>query len=85
MGHILIGLFPWLYTYRKHFVLGTSPIKWRHSPDMTIAHDWDIKKVQLGNDQEMVLSERNSQSTNRGWGWGKSNMTLRYLYQENIS
>ena len=36
------------------------------------------KKVQVGNDQEMVQSERNPHSTNRGVG--KTKMTHRYLY-----
>ena len=40
------------------------------------------KKVQVGNDQEMAQSERNSHSINRGVG--KTKMTLGYLYQENI-
>ena len=35
--------------YESHFerhdiqILGESPIKWRQSPDMTIADDWDVK------------------------------------------
>ena len=41
------------------------------------------KGAQVGNDQEMAQSERNSHSNNRGVG--KSKLTLRYLYQENIS
>ena len=40
-------------------------------------------KVQVGNDQEMPQSERNSHSISRGLG--KTKMTLRYLYQEDIS
>ena len=40
------------------------------------------KKIQAGNDQEMAQSERNSHSINREVG--KTKMTLRYLYQENI-
>ena len=39
-------------------------------------------KVQVGNDQEKVQSERNSHSKNRG---GKNKLTIRYLYLENIS
>ena len=42
-----------------------------------------MKRVQVGNDQEMAQSERNSHSTTRGVG--KNKMTLRYLYQVNIS
>ena len=41
-------------------------------------------KVQVGDGQEMAQSERNSHSINRGVG-KKTKMTLRYLYQENIS
>ena len=41
------------------------------------------KKVQVGNDQEMAQSERNSHSKNRGVG--KSKMTLKYLYLEHMS
>ena len=40
------------------------------------------KKVPVGNDQEMVQSERNCHSINRGVG--KTKTTLMYLYQENI-
>ena len=40
--------------------------------------------IQVGNDQEMAQSERNSHSIYRGVG-KKTKMTLRYLYQENIS
>ena len=40
------------------------------------------EKVQVGNDQEMAQSERNSHSTNRRMG--KTKIALRYLYQENI-
>ena len=36
-----------------------------------------IKKVQVGNDQEMAQSERNSHSINRVVG--KAKMTLRYI------
>ena len=39
-----------------------------------------MKKVQIGNDQEMAQSERNSHSINRGVG--KSKMTLTYVYHE---
>ena len=35
-----------------------------------------LKKAQVGNDQEMALSERNSHSTKRGFG-KKTKMTLR--------
>ena len=42
-----------------------------------------LKKVQEGNYQEMVQSERNSHSINRGVG-KKTKMTLRNLYKENI-
>ena len=38
-----------------------------------------LKKVQIGNDQEMAQSERNSHSINRGLG-KKTKMTLKYLY-----
>ena len=41
------------------------------------------KKVQIGTDQEMTQSERNSHSINRGVG--KTKMTLKYLYHENMS
>ena len=41
------------------------------------------QKVQIGNDQEMAQSERNSHSINRGVG--KTKMTLGYLYHENMS
>ena len=41
------------------------------------------KKIRKGNDQEMGQSERNSHSINRGVG--KTKMTLRYLYHENMS
>ena len=41
-----------------------------------------IKKVQVGNYQEKAQSERNLHSKDRG---GKSEMTIRYLYLENIS
>ena len=41
----------------------------------------NFQKVQVGNDQEMAQSERNSHSTNRGVG-KKTKMTLRYLYQK---
>ena len=41
------------------------------------------KKIRKGNDQEMEQSERNSHSINRGVG--KTKMTLRYLYHENMS
>ena len=37
----------------------------------------------LGNDQEMAQLERYSHSINRGLG--KNKITLRYVYQENIS
>ena len=37
----------------------------------------NIKKVQVGNDQEKEQSERNSHSKNRGWG---TKLTIRYLY-----
>ena len=40
------------------------------------------EKVQVGNEQQMKQSERNSHSINRGVG--KNKLTLRYLYQENI-
>ena len=40
------------------------------------------KKVQIGNDQEMAQSERNSHSINRGVE--KTKMTLKYLYHENM-
>ena len=40
------------------------------------------KKIQIGNNQEMAQSERNSHSINRGVG--KTKMTLRYLYHENM-
>ena len=39
-----------------------------------------LNYIQVGNDQEMGQSERNSHSINRGVG--KTKMTLRYLYQE---
>ena len=42
-----------------------------------------IKTVKVGNDQEMAQIERKFRSINRGLG--KNKMTLRYLYQENIS
>ena len=42
-----------------------------------------FKKVQIGNDQEMVQSERNSHSSNRGIG--KNKLTLKYLFHENMS
>ena len=41
------------------------------------------KKIRKGNDQEIGQSERNSHSINRGVG--KTKMTLRYLYHENMS
>ena len=41
------------------------------------------RKVQIGNDQEMTQSERNYHSINRGVG--KTKMTLKYLYHENMS
>ena len=41
------------------------------------------KKIRKGNDREMGQSERNSHSINRGVG--KTKMTLRYLYHENMS
>ena len=41
------------------------------------------EKVQVGNDQEMAQSERNSHSANEGWE--KTKMTRGYLYQDNIS
>ena len=37
------------YIYKAHFechdilMLGKSPLKWRHRPDMTIVVDWDVK------------------------------------------
>ena len=34
----------------------------------TVERSEDIKKVQIGNDQEMAQSERNSHSINRGVG-----------------
>ena len=44
--------------------------------------------VQIGNDQEMALSERNSHSTNQGVGKKKKKKkkkkTSRYLYQEQL-
>ena len=40
------------------------------------------KKVQVGNDQEKVQSERNSHSKTEV---GKTKLTIRYLYIENIS
>ena len=40
------------------------------------------KKVQVGNDQENAQSERNSHSKTEV---GKSKLTIRYLYFENIS
>ena len=40
------------------------------------------KKVQEGSDQEKAQSERNSHSKKRV---GKNNLTIRYLYLENIS
>ena len=42
----------------------------------------ETEKVQIGNNQEMAHSERNSHSINRGVG--KTKMTLRYLYHENM-
>ena len=42
----------------------------------------ETEKVQIGNNQEMAQSERNSHSINRGVG--KTKMTLRYLYHENM-
>ena len=39
-------------------------------------------KVQIGNDQEIAQSERNSSIIRE---LGKNKMTLRYLNQENIS
>ena len=41
------------------------------------------KKIRKGNDQERGQSERNSHSINRGVG--KTKMTLKYLYHENMS
>ena len=40
------------------------------------------RKVQEGNDQEKVQSERNSHSKNEA---GKTKSTIRYLYLESIS
>ena len=40
------------------------------------------KMVQAANDQEKAQSERNSHSKNLG---GKTELTIRYLYLENIS
>ena len=37
--------------------------------------------VEVGNDQENAQSERNSQSKNRD---GKTKLTIRFLYLENI-
>ena len=41
--------FAWVVIFMKHtfechdiLLLGISPIKWRHRPDMTIAVDWDV-------------------------------------------
>ena len=42
----------------------------------------ETEKVRIGNNQEMAQSERNSHSINRGVG--KTKMTLRYLYHENM-
>ena len=41
-----------------------------------------FKKVQEGSGQEKAQSERNAHSKNRG---GKTKLTIRYLYLENIS
>ena len=38
-------------------------------------------EAKVSNDQEMVQSERNSNSKNRG---GKNKLTIRYVYKENI-
>ena len=40
------------------------------------------EKVQVGNEQEKAQSERNSHSKIRG---GKTILTIRHLYLENIS
>ena len=42
------------------------------------------KKVQVSNDQEKALSERNFHSKNRGGKKTKLTITCRYLYLENI-
>ena len=42
-----------------------------------------FKEKQVGNDQEMVQSERNSHSIAEGWE--KSKKTLSYLYKETYS
>ena len=39
------------------------------------------KKVQVGKDQEKAQSEKDSHSKNRG---EKKQLTIRYLYHENI-
>ena len=54
-----------------------------HNGTRAIEKKNDFKKVQVGTDQEMALSERNSHFINRGVE--ETKMTLRYLYQENIS
>ena len=43
------------------------------------------QKVQVGNDQEMAQSERNFHPLYKPRGGKKTKITLRYLYQENIS
>ena len=58
--------------------------KIRYHISSAISHSIPCEKVQEGNDQEITKSERNSHSTNRGAG-KKTKMTVRCLYQENIS
>ena len=48
-----------------------------------ILHVYDKKKVQVGKDQEKAQSEKDSHSKNRGEE--KTQLTIRYLYHENIS
>ena len=49
----------------------------------TIRMDKNVKKVQVGKDQEKAQSEKDSHSKNRG---GKKNkLTIRYLYHENCT
>ena len=43
----------------------------------------EVKKVQVGKDPEKAQSEKDSHSKNRAGN--KNKLTIRYLYQENIS
>ena len=72
-----------IYIDRKFVCIYSCDLRLKFSElTYNIHWDWsvlsvDLVRVQVGNDQEMAHSERNSHFKNRG---GKNKLTIMYLY-----